>query len=636
MDATFIAFVNRAPAEERGALEELAATDGLESLADFAYRFVSEPEAAARGVKRAWAAARARAGSCAASIGAVARAAQRPAPVRPAPQPAPAPLGEPATAGARNCPRSRAKRQTAEEEDRRARRDAAAEVARLTAAWRVDLDDRQRGLAASADGPVARRLAHFETASLRGALRAWGSWCAWAEARALDPCAAAACPLTVDEFVLGHRSARTSARAVWGRLRWLRDHASAPFRLEAPPPAEDPETGAGPPPPKQAVVLEPEMLFWAEDRLRQCTETAGRMRLANAAVIAMAFGCVRYQHLLRSRPLERCKCAVWFRCFRGKQGAPGARGAFDWALPAGAAADLLWREWHAMADRRAAGGESPSSGLVFDAQTGAPVRLGLFNAWLKRDLAAALASAEERNLLTSYSLRRFMPTLASAAKIRWEDRVIGGNWTQPGERAKNRMPIRYNGQRREVEMAVRLFTRDVLQLAREHAQGPLRWEHFRAWASHGAGKQACRDLSAKAARDIAAASAWTRARHLPPGIVEELRRRRFRHLQRAPARARPAPASDASAAGAQPQQERPSPEAVERAVSETPPRPAAARGAAGSGQRIFFLPRGSGKPPRVAHQAAILVCATRHASWPAQARSFSRPGECKAPNVARR
>ena len=307
--------------------------------------------------------------------------------------------------------------------------------------------------------------------------------------------------------------------------------------------------------------------------MRQCMETSGSMRLANAAVIAMVFGCVRYQHLLRPRHFERCECSVWSRCFRSKQGVPGARGAFDWALGARPAADPLWRDWHALADQRTAGGGGPASGLVFDARAGAPLRLRLFNAWLRRDLAAALAGADERDLLTSYSLRRVMPTLASAAKIRREDRVIGGNWTQPGERARNRVPIRLNGQRREVEMAVRLFTRDVLQLAREHARGPRLWEQFRAWASHGAGKQTRRDLLAKAVRDIAAAR--TRARHLPEGIAEELRLRRF--------------------CGSR------------LALARTPQQPAVARVASSSGQRISFF--GGAENPGASR--------TRRQSWSA-------------------
>ena len=140
-----------------------------------------------------------------------------------------------------------------------------------------------------------------------------------------------------------------------------------------------------------------------------------------------------------------------------------------------------------------------------------------------------------------------MPTLASAAKIEWEDRVIGGNWIQPGDQGKNRMPIRYNGQRREVEMAVRLFTRDVLQAARLAARCPLRWEGFRAWAQSPTGRQQCAELSVAATTRIAAAARWWSARHLPKHLAEELRRRRFRVIRRAPL-LRPAAQSTAGAA----------------------------------------------------------------------------------------
>ena len=63
----------------------------------------------------------------------------------------------------------------------------------------------------------------------------------------------------------------------------------------------------------------------------------------------------------------------------------------------------------------------------------------------------------------------------------------------------------------------------------------MRWEDFRAWARLPPGLQKCAELTAAATRTIAAVASWYQAEHLPPSIKEELRRRRFRFVRRAPA-----------------------------------------------------------------------------------------------------
>ena len=362
MSSLLIVLAGLVPDDESVALSALAREEGLESAADLGYLFASAAEAREAGVAASWLRARQAATlpaaelrrlvlQAAANAGGRGVGNDRPAPsprhVGP-PKPVFLPTAPSAPAAVRG-PRPRTSPQCAEAADQVARRRAALEVARLSAGWRPGLSPEQRALVASKKGPVAIRLAAFEPACLRGALRAWASWCAWCAKRGLgdDPAAAATCPVAVDTFVLSHRTARSSARAIWSRLHWLRKHAHAPFVLEAPPPVADPATGEVPPPSAQAVVLEPEMFFWAENLLRRRVQEDAPLRLASAAVLAMVFGCVRYTHLLRSRPLERCECAAWFRCFRGKQGRPGARAAFDWALPRGPAADLIWQEWHA-------------------------------------------------------------------------------------------------------------------------------------------------------------------------------------------------------------------------------------------------------------------------------------------------
>ena len=61
---------------------------------------------------------------------------------------------------------------------------------------------------------------------------------------------------------------------------------------------------------------------------------------------------------------------------------------------------------------------------MFDKATGAPWRLEHYCRFLRETLGGCL----EELVLTSYSLRRFMPTFADAVQLPGWERVFGGGW----------------------------------------------------------------------------------------------------------------------------------------------------------------------------------------------------------------
>ena len=198
------------------------------------------------------------------------------------------------------------------------------------------------------------------------------------------------------------------------------------------------------------------------------------------------------------------------------------------------AADTLWDSWHTLARAQSQARKPVPAGLVMDPVNGATVRLSHFNKFLKEVFANALRDRSQLHLLTSYSLRRAGPTLASAIRLQWEARVISGGWVEGSERGRNRMPIVYNAQRREAEMCARLYMSGVLRVLPTELEPPVQWEHVRCWARSTSGQDALLKLEAEASRVVAQTTGHEIAESLPRAVMEELRRRKFRRLALAP------------------------------------------------------------------------------------------------------
>ena len=564
----------RVPAEEREAASALIARVGVESIEDFAFCFVSPEQARDAGVLEAWSLARRLARLPAAELRATVEGIERSAAAAAGPPTAVSARALDQAAGAARAKRrppssaigGRAALPFAEEDAGRRERTATLALG-LSLSWapRFGL---ARGLPAAeaqalaAPGSAAaKRLARFEPANAKAALRIWSKWAAWVAAR--GGCALGTefveQPVVIDEFIQAHARAPTSARRIWTVMAWMVNNLRAPFALDTAfrPPPKDPSKGCVEEP-RQATVLEPEMLYFLPALLDEAVAEKTHDRLAVASTIAVVYGWARYGHLLPSRPIQRTEHVMWLRSYRGKQKQDGVRAPFEWCIPresfgASSAADVIWDEWHRRADACAAEGSEAPAGISFHAASGGPIPIAAFNELVRSRMACALQSADERGWVSSYSLRRSMPTFASCLGLSESERCLAGGWAESRRgQGGSAMPLRYDGRRRDQEAVLRVFMARALLMARAAIPSPVRWQHVRAWAENADTRRLLAQCRADAAELIAQSGLPEIAGHMPNGLRASLRRRRFGLLQKAPQAAPRTVSAPAASEGTEP------------------------------------------------------------------------------------
>eukprot|EP00971_Amphidinium_carterae_P177388 3518124-Amphidinium_carterae.1 len=128
---------------------------------------------------------------------------------------------------------------------------------------------------------------------------------------------------------------------------------------------------------------------------------------ARAGALAMAYACVRFQHIQRSWPIMRSSSTVTFVAARGKAHQDGVRGAFCWHCPrfgtlGGPIGEALWELWLPL---RPPGGHR--IGLIVEAEAGVVLGMQPFVEVYRDVLHALVADSSDADMFTSYSLRRF-------------------------------------------------------------------------------------------------------------------------------------------------------------------------------------------------------------------------------------
>ena len=160
--------------------------------------------------------------------------------------------------------------------------------------------------------------------------------------------------------------------------------------------------------------------------------------------LVLLVACLRFAHSRRSHSLRYQDGFIRATCSQGKRRIQGRRPPFDWAIPARLTqsvdvSSLVLLDWAEL--QRALG--KPPSFLVPDLEVTAalplssttrklprPMTLAKFNSLL-RSLAASLgASPEEAAEISSYSLRRFMPTAGEVMQFAPFELQAVGNWVE--------------------------------------------------------------------------------------------------------------------------------------------------------------------------------------------------------------
>ena len=242
-----------------------------------------------------------------------------------------------------------------------------------------------------------------------------------------------------------------------GRLQW--DFADVPIPARKNPPKQAR--------PEQAVAVEPPMVAALEEKIQSLYEAGDPRWRGLLSSWLVAFGVLRYQHIMRSRPVKVTPCSFHGYCPKGKQKAN--RGGFSFSIPATfingwAWGSALFRDYSSLDKAKQA-----TSGLCFDAE-GTAYTLKYVNE-LNREVFEHLVQNTED--LSSYSWRRAAPTLGTLLKLSPLELCSLGDWADKSQIPKEAtMPMHYSAARYEHS----LRTKHLVRLAMEKLLTHESWE----------------------------------------------------------------------------------------------------------------------------------------------------------------
>ena len=242
-----------------------------------------------------------------------------------------------------------------------------------------------------------------------------------------------------------------------GRLQWDFTDVPVPARKNPPKQAR----------PEQAVAVEPPMVAALEEKIQSLYEAGDPRWRGLLSSWLVAFGVLRYQHIMRSRPVKVTPCSFHGYCPKGKQKAN--RGGFSFSIPATfvngwAWGSALFRDYSSLDKAKQA-----TSGLGFDAE-GTAYTLKYVNE-LNREVFEHLVQNTED--LSSYSWRRAAPTLGTLLKLSPLELCSLGDWADKSQIPKEAtMPMHYSAARYESS----LRTKHLVRLAMEKLLTHESWE----------------------------------------------------------------------------------------------------------------------------------------------------------------
>ena len=245
-------------------------------------------------------------------------------------------------------------------------------------------------------------------------------------------------PQAVDIDYLLHEQTSAPVRALnslkWlskqGSLNWPLSHVALPVRTQTREPRG------------QAVAVSPLMLAELEEHIERRWELNDETWTCLLASWMVAVGVVRHRHLERSTPRKWTRSFVHFRCAKGKQ--RRNRGGFDFAVPSTFMTGWCWAErWHPLWSALPADVQR-RSGICFSAAG---------QHWPIAEAQRAARDVffnkiEDVNLLTTYSWRRLMPTVAHTIHVAPEVANALGDWQDASKvDATSKMPLHYSSVR---------------------------------------------------------------------------------------------------------------------------------------------------------------------------------------------
>ena len=242
-----------------------------------------------------------------------------------------------------------------------------------------------------------------------------------------------------------------------GRLQWDFSDVPVPARKNPPKQAR----------PEQAVAVEPPMVAALEEKIQSLYEAGDPRWRGLLSSWLVAFGVLRYQHIMRSRPVKVTPCSFHGYCPKGKQKAN--RGGFSFSIPATfingwAWGSALFRDYSSLDKAKQA-----TSGLCFDAE-GTAYTLKYVNELNREAFEHLVQNTED---LSSYSWRRAAPTVGTLLKLSPLELCSLGDWADKSQIPKEAtMPMHYSAARYEHS----LRTKHLVRLAMEKLLTHESWE----------------------------------------------------------------------------------------------------------------------------------------------------------------
>ncbi|CAE7513603.1 unnamed protein product [Symbiodinium sp. CCMP2592] len=283
----------------------------------------------------------------------------------------------------------------------------------------------------------------------------------------------------------------TASVNVYHNMRWWVEHMGLPLPVQDPLVAmfKQPPTGYAA---KQRTPIALGVFFHLCGMLQS---TTGTVKAFIAWALLLCTACLRFAHLQRSVNLRCENSLLSALCKKGKRKQQGVQQPFVWCVPACPApsvciAPILLLEYGELCVAKSDVDfiipdlQLPRSGRL---EPGTPKLLRRMSrakfCELMRSLLRAIGVQDEDvDQLSSYSFRRFMPTLADCQDASYEARLAVGNWVEAATdkvtatKAGSAMPIRYSDEKAVTAGMTKLRMLVSLDISRQRCSaGDLTW-----------------------------------------------------------------------------------------------------------------------------------------------------------------
>ena len=326
------------------------------------------------------------------------------------------------------------------------------------------------------DNNVKFALLQFSDKSLKAHISGWRRWVKWCDKKRADKDSGsvdevAPSRLQVSSFLQEVRSnGPTAAKGVIANFAWFEEHIGVPFNTEAPQlasfwcrahdvqPSKKRKTGQAEVPPPSVYHRIATAISTKVVKDQNPSNNATMVFLA--MVLIMIVGCVRYAHAQLSTLTKVTNRFMVFRCSEGKRKVDGVQEPFNWACPR-----IIWPGVDLWKMIQPLITQIPNCNYLFpDLAVSGWTGLSASTSWIDRPMPYEKFSKLWRGTLvsmnfceewiatfTTYSLRRWLPTIAGALQFSREQKQAIGNWIEvpneaesSKERAVFPMSMRYD------------------------------------------------------------------------------------------------------------------------------------------------------------------------------------------------